>query len=74
MLRHLSGGRYEASTCTSETFAERGIRLAPSMASDHVFGFYEGALAACVTSSCHYPFGESFAERRESADGAEKVV
>ena len=64
MLRHLSGGRYEASTCTSETFAERGIRLAPSMASDHVFGFYEGALAACVTSSCHYTFGESFAERR----------
>ena len=70
-LSHLGGGSYEATACSSTAFAERGICLAPSMASDHVFGYYEGALAAC-SLLCH-PFGGE-AERCTSAGGAEKAV
>ena len=71
MLSHLGGGSYEATAWGSAAFAERGLRLAPSMASDHVFGYYEGALAAC-SLSCH-PFGGED-ERMTSAGGAEKAV
>lgn len=53
-LTHIGGGRYEASACSAEAYVSRGIRLAPSMASDHVFGFYEAALASCTSSTCTY--------------------
>ena len=47
-LARLGAHRYDASSCSVDTFAARAIRLAPSMVTDHSFGFYQHAIDCAV--------------------------
>jgi hypothetical protein len=41
-------GVYEATTCSADAYAAKGVQLAPSMIVDHVFGKYQHAIDAAL--------------------------
>ena len=62
--------KYEATASSVESFVSKGIRLTPSMVTDHSFGFYENAIAGAILLASGDAEGGGDREEREPEDDA----